>query len=705
MKKLLKILTLGFIFFPSYLIAQVDETCGTMPPPRESIDLNQQGGIYLTSQNELKVLVVFVRFKDDNSYHPHWPAGQPPTNYSTFIDQNLQTNSTHYINLTNYFKKMSLGVYKVTGQAVYVETPNNMSYYGTPPNMNRYLATKEVLQQKVDPIINFSDYDNWSSSANYNHSNQPDGTVDHIIMIWRASTLPFPFSNFWSGEASLGGGASYTVENGTKTIKTGYGLNAGSGVTVHYWGERTPERNFKVVVHETSHWLLGGSHPYNTWGDYDNGKLIWGMLTGGNEGICANVYERERLAWIDPTPITGDILNAPFHDYVEYGTAYKYHPPNGETNEYYYFANHQKLSIYDNATSNPNDKGIFVLHQRNIYNETNNIRVKTSNGQWNWANPFNTNCWGNTVPAFKPSTVNRAGLNNRDRLPKNGGGTEWLFALINDNNQAICGDWLHGWGLNNSFNLSYNDVFSPYSNPYSHTWSNSQNNFTMEVIAQNGSVVNAKFYITNPLGGKPSKPQAFKVTIHNTGINSHPKLIWDLNLEPDVINSSQAYLIERSINGGAFTQIATVNGSTSEYIDYGVSYAGSGPNTATYKIRAKDTQGLTSLYTDAKSVPWGDAWKIASEQEEVITEYKLQQNFPNPFNPVTNIVYQLPKSGLVQLKVYDLLGSAVAVLVNEVKSEGSYSVSFDASNLPSGVYIYSLKVNDFIQNNKMILLK
>jgi hypothetical protein len=178
MKKLLKILTLGFIFFPAYLIAQVDETCGTMPPPRESIDLNQQGGIYLTSHNELKVLVVFVRFKDDNSYHPHWPAGQPPTNYNTFIDQNLQTNSTHYINLTNYYKKMSLGVYKVTGQAVYVETPNNMSYYGTPPNMNRYLATKEVLQQKVDPIINFADYDNWSSSANYNHSNQPDGTVD-----------------------------------------------------------------------------------------------------------------------------------------------------------------------------------------------------------------------------------------------------------------------------------------------------------------------------------------------------------------------------------------------------------------------------------------------------------------------------------------------------------------------------------------------
>lgn len=85
--------------------------------------------------------------------------------------------------------------------------------------------------------------------------------------------------------------------------------------------------------------------------------------------------------------------------------------------------------------------------------------------------------------------------------------------------------------------------------------------------------------------------------------------------------------------------------------------------------------------------------------------YILFQNYPNPFNPVTNIIYQIPKSGLVQLKVYDLLGSEVAVLVNEVKSKGSYEVIFDASSLPSGVYIYSLRVNNFVQNNKMTLLK
>ncbi len=93
------------------------------------------------------------------------------------------------------------------------------------------------------------------------------------------------------------------------------------------------------------------------------------------------------------------------------------------------------------------------------------------------------------------------------------------------------------------------------------------------------------------------------------------------------------------------------------------------------------------------------------EENSQLSSYILYQNYPNPFNSVTNINYQLSKSGLVQLKVFDLLGSEVAILVNEVKSVGSYEVSFDASILPSGVYIYSLRVNNFVQNNKMTLLK
>src|SRR5690606_16577033 len=85
--------------------------------------------------------------------------------------------------------------------------------------------------------------------------------------------------------------------------------------------------------------------------------------------------------------------------------------------------------------------------------------------------------------------------------------------------------------------------------------------------------------------------------------------------------------------------------------------------------------------------------------------FKLEQNYPNPFNPTTTISYQIKEGGLVKLKVYDILGKEVATLVKEEQPNGNYSVKFDASNLPSGVYMYSLRVNNFSENRKMILLK
>ena len=87
------------------------------------------------------------------------------------------------------------------------------------------------------------------------------------------------------------------------------------------------------------------------------------------------------------------------------------------------------------------------------------------------------------------------------------------------------------------------------------------------------------------------------------------------------------------------------------------------------------------------------------------TEYNLSQNYPNPFNPSTVISYSIPADGFVSLKIYDILGREVGNLVNEEKLAGTYAVNFDASKLPSGVYIYSLKANDYIKIRKMTLVK
>ncbi|GMU96186.1 T9SS type A sorting domain-containing protein [Ignavibacterium album] len=86
-------------------------------------------------------------------------------------------------------------------------------------------------------------------------------------------------------------------------------------------------------------------------------------------------------------------------------------------------------------------------------------------------------------------------------------------------------------------------------------------------------------------------------------------------------------------------------------------------------------------------------------------EFKLSQNYPNPFNPSTTINYSLPVAGFVTLKVYNLLGEEVAVLVNEDKSAGNHTTIFNAAGLPSGIYLYSLSTGFNKETRKMILLK
>jgi len=93
------------------------------------------------------------------------------------------------------------------------------------------------------------------------------------------------------------------------------------------------------------------------------------------------------------------------------------------------------------------------------------------------------------------------------------------------------------------------------------------------------------------------------------------------------------------------------------------------------------------------------------EVETIPTEFALFQNYPNPFNPTTLIRYQVPEKSFVLIRLYDLLGEELATLVNEEKSAGSYDVNFNAGQLSSGFYIYTIKAGNFTSTKKMILMK
>ena len=94
-----------------------------------------------------------------------------------------------------------------------------------------------------------------------------------------------------------------------------------------------------------------------------------------------------------------------------------------------------------------------------------------------------------------------------------------------------------------------------------------------------------------------------------------------------------------------------------------------------------------------------------AEEKQIPTEYLLGQNYPNPFNPVTQISYALPEAGYITLKVYDVLGREAALLVDEFKEAGYYEATWDATNIPSGVYFYKLTVSSFTSVKKMILMR
>ncbi|MGH1363481.1 MAG: T9SS type A sorting domain-containing protein [Calditrichia bacterium] len=89
----------------------------------------------------------------------------------------------------------------------------------------------------------------------------------------------------------------------------------------------------------------------------------------------------------------------------------------------------------------------------------------------------------------------------------------------------------------------------------------------------------------------------------------------------------------------------------------------------------------------------------------VPSDYALEQNYPNPFNPTTNIRFNLPQSDQVALKVYNMLGQEVATLVNGFLNQGSYVVDFDATDLPSGIYVYAITAGDYVSTKKMMLIK
>ncbi len=178
-----------------------------------------------------------------------------------------------------------------------------------------------------------------------------------------------------------------------------------------------------------------------------------------------------------------------------------------------------------------------------------------------------------------------------------------------------------------------------------------------------------------------------------------------VNFKVELVNSLTSEVV------GTFDNITYTKTNLDDYENISYQVDCSGIPAGNYFLRIVTNQTGDAVYSLINTLNDGSILgkknynKILYTGNEVPTTYELSQNFPNPFNPVTTINYQLPQNGSVTLKIYDILGKEVATLVNEQKNQGRYSVNFDASKLASGVYIYRLQVNDYVSSKKMLLLK
>ena len=264
---------------------------------------------------------------------------------------------------------------------------------------------------------------------------------------------------------------------------------------------------------------------------------------------------------------------------------------------------------------------------------------------------------------------------------------------------------LHGGMVNDIYALKQGDLITVTGIP--------KLNSTYGVSLDSISVI-------TPISHKYALPDAHVLSTNEIGMSALGTVAaeqWDgcivtykavkievVNADGPTINYGESFITDSA--NGTHTRVTWSDGRTrfnagptSELVNLGDTFAtltGLLSFThANYKITPRDNNDYTGY------VPTG----VKSDYSVIPTAYKLNQNFPNPFNPSTIISYDIPKSGIVSIRIFNVLGQLVRTLVNQSQTAGTHQVTFNASSLNSGVYFYSITADNFAQVKKMMLIK
>jgi len=713
-----------------------------------------RGGREITNQGTLRVLVVFIRFKDDRENTPTWTDYRILPNWAkTIVDTTVPLNGFYTSgNLSDFFDRASggdgngnLGSFRLIGDVYYDSTDYNYSNYTSPWGSVYYDSVNAEILNKLDSRIDYTKYDNWRFMINnkyYNHEYLPgvgDDKIDYVFIFYRRPSRDYagrkeydiPWNFIKDGK----------LFNRYGSHQMGYKYHGGSKVTI------------TIPAHEFTHYLFGGF-----WNDdaHLDGRTVYSgipnignvahfalMLSSASQNSFFSAYERYRAGWLNPTVIELNQSSLFLKDthirHEAFLIPLKYDNSNPQNIvEYFIIENFHTRNDY--ATANPFiisqlfdqvfTHGILVFHieEENLNIPTNsNLDIECADGLWNFylsagsSTPYDRS--DDVLAKYTPSYS--TGYDERDVITLTVGPKTWTdYYCLTPSSFGPNPPLDHGRRYHRDasigdnydlFKLNYATVFTRWSNPTSNRADGQITNKGFEVKSYNSTLKEYELSVQVNYDGilalSPSKPQNLKLSIIQLNGESYPRITWQSNQEPDVISNGY-YEIWRRISYGSWSNwsyIRTYSSTTTEFIDSTIYGAGAGPNHVEYKIRAKDTQGLFSVYSDVVGTAWGlSQQKSPADQGiNVVYVYKLYENFPNPFNPTTKIKFTIPNSALTTLKVYDLLGREIATLINEPKEAGEYQVEFNASKygLSSGVYFYQLRAGSFTATKKFVYLR
>jgi hypothetical protein len=263
-------------------------------------------------------------------------------------------------------------------------------------------------------------------------------------------------------------------------------------------------------------------------------------------------------------------------------------------------------------------------------------------------------------------------------------------AAVNTGTDGICWKYNKNGGL--EWQQTYNET-SPDSNDiYSGVAIDSGGTVYCIGTVYNGSSANDMILV------KYQQPPLIPGNLAANAVSSSRiNLSW-----VDNSNNETSFRIERSTNAGVNWSFRdSVNANITSYSDSGLT-----ANTLYhYRISSRNAAGYSAYSNTAFDTTLSPTGLITINTNIIPVEYKLHNNYPNPFNPVTRIKFDLPNGSAAKLVIYDILGKEVMILADQFLKAGSYSVELNASDLPSGVYFYKLHTGNFTDVKKMVLIK